>query len=99
MQINIFDSFGVEHITKKIKKFIENKNMITNIYRIQAYDIRKNIFACLFSIHNTISLSCHDQVCLSKLRFERYFSHHQGMWMIMSHIFKGNMRTKLDKSK
>ena len=34
--------------------------------------IRKNIFACLFSIHNTISLSRHEQVCLSRLRFERY---------------------------
>ena len=37
--------------------------------------IHKDIFACLFSIHNTISLSCHEQVCLSELRFERYFSH------------------------
>ena len=26
--------------------------------------IRKNIFACLFSVHNTISLSRHEQVCL-----------------------------------
>ena len=26
---------------------------------------------------NTISLSCHEQVCLSGLRFERYFSHHR----------------------
>ena len=25
---------------------------------------------------NTISLSCHEQVCLSGLCFERYFSHH-----------------------
>ena len=33
-----FDSFGVEHIPKEIKKFIENKSIITNIYRIQAYD-------------------------------------------------------------
>ena len=24
------DSFGVEHIPKEIKKFIENKNIITN---------------------------------------------------------------------
>ena len=39
--------------------------------------IRKNIFACLFSIHNIISLSRHEQVCLSGLRFERYFSHHR----------------------
>ena len=33
-----FDSFGVEHIPKEVKKFIRNKNIITNIYRIQAYD-------------------------------------------------------------
>ena len=32
-----FDSFGVEHIPKEIKKFIRNKN-ITNIYRIHACD-------------------------------------------------------------
>ena len=32
-----FDSFGVEHIPKDIKKFIGNKNIITNIYRIQTY--------------------------------------------------------------
>ena len=29
--------------------------------------IRKNIFACLFSVHNTISLSRHEQVCLNIL--------------------------------
>ena len=33
-----FDSFGVEHNQKEIKKFIRNKNMMTNIYRIQACD-------------------------------------------------------------
>ena len=32
------DSFGVEHIPKEIRKFIGNKSVITNIYRIQAYD-------------------------------------------------------------
>ena len=36
-----FDSFRVEHIPKEIMKFIgssSNKKIITNIYRIQAYD-------------------------------------------------------------
>ena len=33
-----FDSFGVEHIPKEIMKFIGNKKIITNVYRIQAYD-------------------------------------------------------------
>ena len=35
--VTYFDSFGVEYIPKEIRKFIGNKNMITNIYRIQAY--------------------------------------------------------------
>ena len=38
--------------------------------------IGKNVFPCLFSIHNTISLSRHEKVCSIRLRFERYFSHH-----------------------
>ena len=33
-----FDSFGVEHIPKEIIKFIGYKNIIANIFRIQAYD-------------------------------------------------------------
>ena len=36
--ITYFDSFGVEHIPKEIKAFIFNKNIKTNIFRIQAYD-------------------------------------------------------------
>ena len=30
--------FGVEHIPKEINKFKGNKNIVTNIYRIQAYN-------------------------------------------------------------
>ena len=29
---------GVENIPKEIKKFTGNKNVVTNIYRIQEYD-------------------------------------------------------------
>ena len=36
--VTYFDSFGVEHIPKEIMKFINRKKIITNIYRIQAYD-------------------------------------------------------------
>ena len=32
------DSFGFEHIPKEIKKFINNKNIIANIFRLQLYD-------------------------------------------------------------
>ena len=33
-----FDSFGIEHIPKEAKSFINNKNIVANIFRIQAYD-------------------------------------------------------------
>ena len=36
--ITYFDSFAVEHIPKEIKKFIDNKNIIANIFRTQTYD-------------------------------------------------------------
>ena len=36
--ITYFDSFGVEPIPKEIKKFINNKNIIANIYKVQNYD-------------------------------------------------------------
>ena len=35
-EIIYFDSFGIEHVPKKNKKFIRNKNIKTNIFRIQA---------------------------------------------------------------
>ena len=44
--VTYFDSFGIEHIPKEIKTFInrfsssasQNRNIKTNIFRIQAYD-------------------------------------------------------------
>ena len=36
--LTYFDSFGVKHIPKEIKTFINNKNITTNIFRIKAYD-------------------------------------------------------------
>ena len=36
--VTCFDIFGVEHIPKEIKAFISNKNIKTNIFRIQLYD-------------------------------------------------------------
>ena len=35
-EIAYFDSFGVEHIPEEIKKFIGNRNIKANIYRVQA---------------------------------------------------------------
>ena len=36
--ITYFDSFWVEHIPKEIKAFIKNRNIKTNVFKIQAYD-------------------------------------------------------------
>ena len=36
--VTYFDSFGVEHIPKEIKTFINKKNIKTNTLRIQAND-------------------------------------------------------------
>ena len=35
-EIVYFDSFGVEHVPQEIKEFVANKNIITNIFRVQA---------------------------------------------------------------
>ena len=42
-----FNSFGVEHIPKEIKTFIENKNIMANIFRIQAYDSKMCGYFCI----------------------------------------------------
>ena len=41
------DSFGVDHIPKEIRKVIGNKNITTNIYKMQVYD---SIFCGCFCI-------------------------------------------------
>ena len=35
-EICYFDSFGIEHVPKEIKKITRDKNIKTNIFRIQA---------------------------------------------------------------
>ena len=37
--VTYFDSFGVEHIQKKIKKIIGSKNIVTNIYRVKTFNL------------------------------------------------------------
>ena len=45
--VRYFDSFGVKHFLKEIKKFIGNKNIIIIIYRIQAYDSTMCGYFCI----------------------------------------------------
>ena len=35
-EIVYFDNFGFEHVPEEIKKFVGNKNIIANIFRVQA---------------------------------------------------------------
>ena len=35
-EIVYFDNFGVEHVSKEIKEFVGNKNIIANTFRVQA---------------------------------------------------------------
>ena len=37
-EIVYFNSFGVEHVSEEIKEFIGNKNIKTNIFRVQEND-------------------------------------------------------------
>ena len=48
-KVTYFDSFGVEHIPKDIKKFIGNKGIKTNMFIIQDYNsIMCGYFCILF---------------------------------------------------
>ena len=45
--VTYFDSSGVEHIPKEIRTFIGNKNIKTNVFRIQAFDSRMCRYCCI----------------------------------------------------
>ena len=50
-----FDSCWVEHIPEEIKAFINNKNLKTNIFRIQAYDSVMSGYFCIEFIDFTLA--------------------------------------------
>ena len=45
--ITYFDNFGAAHIPEEIRKYIGNKIIITNIYRIQAYNSIMCGYVCI----------------------------------------------------
>ena len=45
--VTYFNSFGVQHNPKEIKKFNRNKNIVANIYRIQAYYSKMCEYFCI----------------------------------------------------
>ena len=46
-EIVYFDSFGVEHVPKEIKEFVENKNIKANIFRVTANDSVMSGYFCI----------------------------------------------------
>ena len=46
-EIVYFDSFGVEHVPKEIKEFVRSKNIIANIFRVQANNSVMSEYFCI----------------------------------------------------
>ena len=46
-KIVYFDSFGVEHVPEEIKEFVGNKNIIANIFRVQANNSVMRGYFCI----------------------------------------------------
>ena len=66
--VTYFDSFRVEHIPKEIMKFIARKKIISNIYRMQAYDSIMCGYFCIGFINvmfNGKSLTDYTNIFLS----------------------------------
>ena len=89
----IDSTFGIS--TFKIDKIFVSilKDFTFNEYNVK---VCKNAFAYLLIVHNTLSLSRHEQVSLMRLRFERYLSHHQAIEMIIFGTFMQNMQTWME---
>ena len=45
-EIVYFDSFGVEHVPEEIKKFVGNKNIIANTFRLQPNNLVTRDYFC-----------------------------------------------------
>ena len=72
-EIIYFDSFGLEHVPKLIEKFIGNKNMKTNMFRIQSNNSMMCEYFCIGIIDfmlvgkTLILLACFLRMILKKM--------------------------------
>ena len=62
--LSYFDSFGPENIPEETKKFIGNKNVITNIYRMQESDLIMCGYFCIRFIDFKLKVYSSIQVLL-----------------------------------
>ena len=49
--VTYFSLFEIEHISKEVKNFVNKKNTIANIFRIQAFDSVMCGYFCIGFIH------------------------------------------------
>ena len=86
-------SFSINSVLSFIDSLQFLSSSLDSIVKNVGEDVRKNIFAYLFSVLNTINLSRHEQVCLIRLCLERYFSHHRAKdnFKILSSEFNNNV--------
>ena len=54
-EIVYFNSFGGEHVPEETKNIVENKNIIPNIFRVQANDSIMCGYFCIGSIDFMLS--------------------------------------------
>ena len=73
--VTYFGSFGVEHIPKEIKIFINRKNKKPNIFRIQVYDSIMCGYVCIGFIDFMLkgkTLTEYRNLFFTKLFYEQY---------------------------
>ena len=69
--VTYYDSFGVEHIPNGTKEFIGNKNIKTNIFKIQAYDSIISGYFCIRIIEFMLAGKTHLTNLFSRNNFKR----------------------------
>ena len=69
--VTYFDSFGVEHIPEEIRTFFSNKNIKTNIFKIQAYDSIISGYFCIRIIEFMLAGKTHLTNLFSRNNFKR----------------------------
>ena len=52
------DSFGVEHIPNEINKYINNRNIISNVFKIQVYNQIMCVYFCVEFIDSMSNREC-----------------------------------------
>ena len=85
------DSFGVEPISKEIKRFMGNKNVITHIYRIQVY----NSIMCGYFCIEIIDFVLKDKSLLDYANLSSFNEYKKNYKIIFKIIFSINKEVKM----